>query len=261
LCKRGAWSDAVEELSRAIRVDPTSALAHEYRAAAYLQQGMLSEAIGDYSETIRLQPLNDRAYANRGSVYHGMGEVNRALIDFNECIRLNGTNALGYVGRAAVYDSKGLYVEEVEDLDTAISLSSGDSSAFLARGRANSMIGQFAEAVRDYRKAIQLDPTNDRAYNEFAWLRATCLVAEIRNGKQAIEAATKACELTGWSRGEWIDTLAASYAEAGDFESAIRYEKQAIGVAAEDSGARAEMLQRLSLYEKGRAYRQESAGR
>jgi hypothetical protein len=42
--------------------------------------------------------------------------------------------------------------------------------------------------------------------------------------------ATKACELTKWKNAGRIDTLAAAYAEAGDFHSAVHYEVQAINV-------------------------------
>jgi hypothetical protein len=53
----------------------------------------------------------------------------------------------------------------------------------------------------------------------------------MRNGQLAIADAKKACELEKWEIAGHIDTLAAAYAEAGDFDSAIRYEDQAISPA------------------------------
>ena len=43
-----------------------------------------------------------------------------------------------------------------------------------------------------------------------------------------MEDAKKACDLAKWKRAAYIDTLAAACAESGDFDSAVRYEQQAI---------------------------------
>jgi hypothetical protein len=38
----------------------------------------------------------------------------------------------------------------------------------------------------------------------------------------------RACELTQWKNGSYVDTLAAAFAEAGDFAEAVRREQQAL---------------------------------
>ncbi len=61
-----------------------------------------------------------------------------------------------------------------------------------------------------------------------AWRQATYPSAAIRNSVKAIENATKACELTDWSDGSCIGVLAAAYAEAGDFDDAVRHTHRAL---------------------------------
>jgi hypothetical protein len=68
--------------------------------------------------------------------------------------------------------------------------------------------------------------------------------------------ATKACELSDWKVGLVVEKLAAAYAESGDFEKAVKYQKQAL----EDKAARKydgeKMQMRLKLYEQKKPYRE-----
>ncbi|MHC4521476.1 MAG: tetratricopeptide repeat protein, partial [Planctomycetota bacterium] len=68
--------------------------------------------------------------------------------------------------------------------------------------------------------------------NALAWLQATYPSAAVRDGAKAIENAKKACELSDRSNPNFIDTLAAAYAEAGDFAAAVREERVAVQLAA-----------------------------
>jgi hypothetical protein len=53
-----------------------------------------------------------------------------------------------------------------------------------------------------------------------------------------------------------IDTLAAAYAETGDFDTAIKCEKQAIGIPGTSSADKQQMEQRIELYSHHEPYRQ-----
>src|SRR5262249_49421907 len=66
------------------------------------------------------------------------------------------------------------------------------------------------------------------AYRFLAQLLATCPDDKVRDGKRAVQYATTACELTDWKVPSCLETLAAAYAEAGQFEEAIRYQTRAL---------------------------------
>jgi tetratricopeptide (TPR) repeat protein len=77
-------------------------------------------------------------------------------------------------------------------------------------------------------KAIAADPTFPWSYNNLAWHLATYENPAERNGQEAVKFALKACELDGYHYWSFLDTLAASYAENGQFPEAVLAMNQAI---------------------------------
>ncbi|HXI61204.1 MAG TPA: hypothetical protein VNF70_00785, partial [Pyrinomonadaceae bacterium] len=78
----------------------------------------------------------------------------------------------------------------------------------------------------------------------------------IRDGKKAVEFARKAAELTKWEDANVLDTLAAAYAEVGDFEEAIKWENKALSLPELTKGDEEKVRQRLRLYAERKRYRQ-----
>ncbi|MGA2179071.1 MAG: hypothetical protein ABSH15_05755 [Verrucomicrobiota bacterium] len=91
--------------------------------------------------------------------------------------------------------------------------------------------GKFAEAVQAYREATRLYPNDPVALNNLAWNLAANPRQELRNGKEAVQFASRAVELTGQQQPVFIGTLAAAYAEDGQFAKAIEMAKKARDVA------------------------------
>ena len=77
-----------------------------------------------------------------------------------------------------------------------------------------------------------------------------------RNGERAVENARKACDLTAWTKWYLLDTLAAAYAENGDFENAVEWETNAVELTPNEEYKQIGR-ERLSLYEHKKPYREE----
>jgi tetratricopeptide (TPR) repeat protein len=112
--------------------------------------------------------------------------------------------------------------------------------------------GKTREAMSHYAHALLRQPDLVEALDGLAWILATDSHADYRNGKEAVPMAEKACELTGHKDAEKLRTLAAAYAEAGQFAQAVETIQQAKDVA-EKSGRKelagecGKMLERFRL--------------
>jgi tetratricopeptide (TPR) repeat protein len=96
--------------------------------------------------------------------------------------------------------------------------------------------GRFDESKQMIEETIQLLPANEWvSRNSVAWFLATSKYDEIRDGKRALELATQACELTDYKSPTCLDTLAATYAEVGDFASAVKWAERTVELTSDDA--------------------------
>jgi HEAT repeat protein len=118
----------------------------------------------------------------------------------------------------------------------------------------------FDRAKKYYEDTIKREPKNPNAYRNMAWLLAACPDSNVRNAKNALESGTKACELTGWKMPSCLAALAAAYAEAGDFDSAARYEQKSVEISLAMNGDQDPGLpqarSRLQLYQARKPFRE-----
>ena len=91
-------------------------------------------------------------------------------------------------------------------------------------------MGQFAQGADHLREALRIDPAQPAALESLAWLYATCPQGSVRDGSEAVRLAQQLCELTE-NDPSALDTLAAAYAEAGQFERAVAVAQQAVSAA------------------------------
>ena len=101
------FDQAILHYSNAIRLNPTTAVAHNNRGSAYQEQGNLEKAIADYDRAIELKPYDPDAYYNRGNAHRKQGNLEKAIADYDRAIELKPDYATAYQNRGGTYQMQG----------------------------------------------------------------------------------------------------------------------------------------------------------
>ncbi len=193
---------------------------------------------------------------SRGSAYYYNGEYNRAIADFDESIWLIPSSAVAYFNRGWAHSEKSEYNRAIKDFDEAIRLGGDDANYVRGRVMAYYLKGEYYRAIEDLDQAIRLKPDDANAMNTMAWILATARNTDVRDGHEAVRLAQEAVRLI--DAPAFRDTLAAAYAEAGQFDNAVAAQERAIEMlrtAGRDDEV-ADYQNRLDLYRYGQPYRE-----
>jgi len=251
--ERNDFDGAIAEFSKAIQLRPKYALAYYQRGHAHVLKGQNGQAIADFTEVLRIEPNKAGAYLARGRAYCEKKEYGAGIKDITEAVRLNPNDTWAYEARGWAHRNVGEYAKAMADYDRAIQLDPENASALYNRGGLYGLKGEFAKAVADLKEAIRLAPRLAGPYKDLAWIWAACPDGKHRDGKRAIEYALKACELSAWKDVKCYGTLAAAYAEQGQFEEAIKVATRGLTIASEEE--KSLLRSNIGLYRSGRPLR------
>ncbi len=126
------------------------------------------------------------------------------------------------------------------------------------RGRADSYlnIGKHAEAIPDYEAALKIQPDDSSLLNNLAWVLATSPDDKVRDAKRSIELGEKAAKLTEYKKSHILSTLAAGYAESGDFAKAREWSQKAVDLGSDDPETADQLKKELASYQAEKPWRE-----
>jgi tetratricopeptide (TPR) repeat protein len=234
LADRGQFDDALSHLRSALGI--RSGDRHHYynlRRATILsdigevlfRKGELDDAISYFKQSLELKADYPFARYNLGATLFRKGDIDGAITEWNAVLSI-----------------------QPEDPETLTNI----ANAFVLKGR-------LRDAIAHYERALQSEPENARALNNFAWILATAPDDSIRDGAKAVALAQRANRISG-NDPLFIRTLAAAYAEAGQFDAAIesasRASEKADAQAQPDLGS--QIREETNLYRQHRPLRDPS---
>ncbi len=246
---------AIKDFDTALRLNSRLAPAYHARGMALMKKNDFDDAKKDLQEAINLSP-SWQFYESAALLFEAKHEWSDALKNIERAIELNPKAPAPYASRAYVELRYRQYDKVIADAGRAISLDRNTTVAYISRANAFIRLKRYEDADKDLQSAANADIKRPAAkFNEIAWLRATCLDEKMRNGKIAVEFGTKACDLAKWKEARYIDTLAAAYAETGDFDSAVKWQQQALHMLEEAPLPNMpELRARLALYQQHQPY-------
>ena len=288
LLKQERVTEAEALAHRAVREHPDNAQCHFVLASVLEGQGQLAAAIESTRRAVELAPDEPNARFQLETRLFQAGRFGDAILAGRQALRLSATDpdvhatlACALLAqsqiegrgqgspRAPVATSGGGKGESTlpdsaaqPEATTALEPTALAGGEPLAPGLENLAAGDrlAAEAVNHFRFALELAPDSPEVLRNLAWILATHPRAELRNGKEAIARAERACVLTGFGEAKMLGTLAAAQAEAGDFTAAEGTAKKALKLAEApgQSQLRESTLRMLDSFQNQRPIRQES---
>jgi tetratricopeptide (TPR) repeat protein len=245
---------ALKDFENSLKAVPTWRAYHN-RGISHAMLGDFDAALDDFSEAITQNPKKFAStFFNRGEIYFELADYESAERDYDEAHRIEPSDISALIGRAHARYQAGKTDKALQDFDEIIRLQPDEASAYADRADLYAYLGQWEKAAADYQKAIKMDKSLGRAYQSVAWMMATCPDDRFRHPDFALKAARRAIELDGDEDYRYLDTLAAAEASASHFDQAQEAVKRAIERAPEE--LRAELTERLALYQAKKAYRE-----
>ena len=166
----GRVSDAISQLTEALRLKPADAEAHSNLASALQLQGRLAEALPHAREAQRLKPDDDRVLFNLGNAMMASGQVEEAIRALRRATELNPENADAHFNLAVIVGPRNRLDEAIEHLRKTIEINPRHAEAHRNLGVALGFQGRLDEAIREVQAALRLRPDSVEAQTQLATL-------------------------------------------------------------------------------------------
>jgi tetratricopeptide (TPR) repeat protein len=214
-------------------------------------------ANSEFSELLATEPNDAKAISGKAEALVCLQKYDDAIIEYSRAIQLD-PKWFDYLGRGVAYKAKGDQTQAIQNFEAGIAIAPGIPALYVYRGAVLSARGDASGASADFEKVSSLISDSRGGFNRYGWALATSPVAAYRDGPVAIQYATRACELSSWKNANELDTLAAAYAEAGQFKEAIQWQTSALEVGGRNID-RDDFDARLAMYQKRKPFRSTDA--
>lgn len=231
LNKERRFAEAVEVFKRAIRADSKMISAHNGLGVSLAALSRHEEAIQSFNKVLEINSESLNAINNLGSSLHTLGRIDEAIAQFHLLLELQPRHARGHYNF----------------------------------GKVLAATGQIEAALTHFQKATKIKPDWWAPLKQQAWILATHSDERWRHGKEALRLAKQAVDLVDHDgQGRFLvfvgvrDTLAAAYAETGQFDQAMAFIEEAITLAVElnNQEMASKLRTRLECYRKHQPYRE-----
>jgi len=241
---------ALHELDLAHSMQPENVVVLLLRAGVYRDQGEREKALADVRAALKLQPRLPDALR----LLADLGKRGEAIAQLEGLRRAEPKDLLVLLQLGMLYSAEDKHDRALEAYSVVLAQRPDEPLALRGRGDALLSLGKHQQAIADYEALIKLKPKDPGTLNNLAWVLATSPDEKLRDGKRALALATEACELTEYKAAHILSTLAAAYAESGDFQTAIQWVEKGVEVAKAEE--KEPLGKELESYRAGKPWRE-----
>ncbi len=253
---QGNMKAALGELDKATAAAPDNLTVLLLRAGVLEELGQKEKALTDVNLVLDLKPDVPEALRLRAALLADAKRFDDALADLEKLRQQDPKDDLTLLQIGAVYQNQKKFDKAIE-IYSAVIGQEGPRQWLFLRGRGDAFLstGKRGEAIADFEKAAAQHPKDVTSLNNLAWLLATAPEDKLRDGKRAVTLATQACELTEYKEDYILSTLAAAYAETGDFDNAQKWSGKAVELGKNSEHAAA-LKKELASYQARKPWRE-----
>ncbi len=250
LLQKGQLNDGIAHYRAALRMQPDSWDAEYNLGTALLAQGKVDEAIFHCERAVAMEPNDPDGQVSLGNALLEKKRIDEAIIHYQKAIAIWPDHFLARYSLGRAFVEKGELDTAIAHCRAALLIRPDDADCHTVLAAALDEKGETAEAIRHYEKALKIFPQSISALTNLAWLLATSSSESLRNGGKAVEIARQADQLSGGTNTVVLRTLAAAYAETGQFGKAIESARTAMQLARmhDDDSLTTELEQQIALY-------------
>ena len=260
--QRKAWLESAKsDCDKAIEVEPENLDAYLNRARISLSMKDYEQAKKDVDFLFEKRPeLPDLAFLKMDIAIQEK-RIPDAIAELERLVQLNPENRMLLMQLASMYQMDDRPRKALRIADRLVNAEQTDWQALRLRGDIRLALGQHAEAIADYEEAIKNIPEDEDdlsgVLNNLSWVLSTSPEDSVRNGKRALETGLKACELTDYKKSHILSTLAAAYAELGQFDKAIEWSTKSVELGAKEENEQLDQLkEELKNYQENKPWRE-----
>jgi len=256
LRKDGRLDEAIELNRKGLQIQPGYFFAHIGLGRAFMEKKQFDKAIVHFTSALKERPDDFNILSCLGIAYGQRGDLDKAVVYFQKAVEVkpDSTQALDNLGHALArqgkFDESLVYLQKTVELDPDAHTSRYHLARVLAKK------GKLKQSVEHYKNALQLKPDWPEVNNNLAWILVIYNQSEIHNPAEAIKYAEIACKITNYNNPAFLDTLAACYGSAGQFDEAVKTAQKALELASKTSQEQLanEVESRLNLYKQSKPY-------
>jgi len=245
---------ALHEIDVAHSMEPEDVGVLLMRAGVYRDKGEREKALADADAALKLQPKLPGAMRLRAVLLADLGKRGEAIGQLEELRQAEPKDLLALLQLGILYSGEGKYDRALEAYSAALAQRPDERLALRGHGDALLNLGKHQQAIADYEALLKLQPKDPGTLNNLAWVLATSPEEKLRDGKRAVTLAAEACELTDYKAAHILSTLAAAYAETGDFQAAIKWVEKGVEVAKAEE--KEPLGKELKSYRAGKPWRE-----